>query len=46
MSVFGKKLAGKGIYNQRQQNDKSRERYYDGVKLLTNMRGFDERIDQ
>jgi hypothetical protein len=46
MSVFGKKLAGKGIYNQRHQNDRSRERYYDGVKLLTDMRGLNQqRID-
>jgi len=44
MSAFGKKLADQGIYNMRHQDDKSRERYYDGVKLLTDMRGRNESI--
>jgi hypothetical protein len=39
MGPFGKKLADQGIYNMRHQDDRSRERYYDGVKLLRDMRG-------
>jgi P4 family phage/plasmid primase-like protien len=33
MTPFGKKLADKGIYNNRRMEDDSREHYYDGVML-------------
>jgi putative DNA primase/helicase len=38
MNAFGRKLADKGIYNMRHQDDKSRDHYYDGVKLIVPMK--------
>jgi len=42
MSVFGKKLADQGIYNMRHQDHGDRDRYYDGIRLLTDMRGLNQ----
>jgi putative DNA primase/helicase len=42
MSVFGKKLADQGIYNMRHHDHGDRDRYYDGIRLLTDMRGLNQ----
>ncbi|MGB7955576.1 MAG: hypothetical protein WCF23_16495 [Candidatus Nitrosopolaris sp.] len=42
MSVFGKKLADQGIYNMRHPDHGDRDRYYDGIRLLTDMRGLNQ----
>ncbi len=42
MSVFGKKLADQGIYNMRHQDHGDRDRYYDGIRLLTDMRELNQ----
>jgi hypothetical protein len=42
MSIFGKKLADQGIYNMRHQDHGDRDRYYDGIRLLTDMRGVNQ----
>ena len=38
MNPFGKKLADKGIYNQRHKTGGQSEHYYDGMRLITSMR--------
>lgn len=45
MPVFGKKLAGQGIYNVRHQDHGPREAYYHGVKLGRDMRGLNQSLD-
>jgi putative DNA primase/helicase len=42
MSVFGKKLADQGIYNMRHQDHGDRDKYYDGIRLLTDMRELNQ----
>ena len=37
MYIFGKKLAAHGIYNVRHRDKGSKEAYYDGVILLSNI---------
>jgi putative DNA primase/helicase len=44
MNAFGRKLADHGIYAIRRQDDKSRERHYEGVKLLRDMRDIGQQI--
>ncbi len=44
MSVFGKKLADQGIYNMRHQDYGAKEHYYDGIRLLTDIRGLNQTI--
>ncbi len=45
MAVFGKKLAAQGIYNVRHQDYGPREAYYDGLKLLKDIRGLNQALD-
>jgi phage/plasmid-associated DNA primase len=42
MTVFGKKLADQGIYNMRHQDHGDRDKYYDGIRLLTDMMGLNQ----
>jgi len=42
MSVFGKKLAARGIYNTRHREYGAREAYYDGVNLRRQMNGSNQ----
>lgn len=44
MNVFGKKLAGRGIYNVRHRDDGSRGAYYDGLRLLKHLRGSNQAL--
>jgi phage/plasmid-associated DNA primase len=42
MNPFGKKLADKGIYNQRHGRYPNQEHYYDGMILIRNMKDRDQ----
>jgi hypothetical protein len=42
MAPFGKKLADKGIYNQRHKIGGQSEHYYDGMKLIWSMRSREQ----
>lgn len=44
MSVFGKKLAARGIYNTRHREYGTREAHYDGVMLQRQIRGSNQEL--